>query len=246
MYARAKYLPAGDKGLVVEFGNSISKDINIKVRSFALAIDNAGIPGLLEYIPSYRSLLIIYDPLTWEFKLLVNRLKQLEDNLSMMQFPNPQIYCLPVAYGGEYGPDLYFICEHTGLKKEDVIKIHSGVDYLIYMLGFTPGFPYLGGMDERIAAPRLNSPRGKISAGSVGIAGSQTGIYPIESPGGWRIIGRTPVKLFDPDNERPVLLNAGDYVRFYPVSVDEYYQIARAVEKGEYNVYVIECAAREE
>jgi KipI family sensor histidine kinase inhibitor len=246
MYERAKYLPAGDKGLVVEFGNSISKDVNHRVRSFALALDNAGIPGIMEYVPSYRSLLIIYDPLEWGMDLLVTRLKQLEDKLPLMRFSNPKIYHLPVFYGGDKGPDLNFICQYTGLDEEDIIKIHTGVNYLIYMIGFTPGFPYLGGMDERIAAPRLDNPRSRIPAGSVGIAGSQTGIYPMESPGGWRLIGRTPVKLFNPENREPVLLNAGDYVRFFPVSRCEYQEISEKVEKGEYNIKVSECTAGEE
>jgi len=236
MYKRAKYLPAGDKGLVVEFGNTIARDINYKVRSFALAIDSADIPGIVEYIPSYRSLLILYEPLIWNVDQLVDQLQELENDLALMDFPNPKVYYLPVAYGGDLGPDLNFLSEYAGLTREDVVRIHTGVEYLIYMLGFTPGFPYLGGMDGQIAAPRLDTPRGKIPAGSVGIAGSQTGIYPVESTGGWRLIGRTPVKLFNPREEKPVLLNAGDYVRFYEITWEEYCRIAEEVKKGEFRV----------
>lgn len=246
MYERAKYLPAGDKGLVVEFGNAISPEINNKVRSFALALENAAISGLVEYIPTYRSLLILYDPLVWKPDLLVARLRELETSLASMKLPNPNIYYLPVSYGGEFGPDFPFVCQYTGLTREDVVKIHTGGKYLIYMLGFTPGFPYLGGMDERISVPRLDTPRIKIPAGSVGIAGNQTGIYPVESPGGWRIIGRTPVKLFEPLSKKPVLLNAGDYVCFFEVTLEEYRQIAEEIEKGEYTVKISEYAGEEE
>ncbi|SFR13204.1 5-oxoprolinase subunit PxpB [Desulfoscipio geothermicus] len=238
MYERAKYLPAGDQGLVVEFGNDISPELNNKVRSFAFALDCTGIPGLAEYIPTYRSILVIYDPMVWKFESLVTRLRELEGSLASMKLPQPRIYHIPVVYGGEFGPDLPFVCRYTGLTEEEVVEIHTTTKYLIYMLGFTPGFPYLGGMDDKIAAPRLDTPRTSIPAGSVGIAGRQTGIYPVESPGGWRIIGCTPIKLFQPFNKRPVLFNAGDYIRFFEVTPGEYRRIARAVEKGEYPVKV--------
>ncbi|MFZ5627291.1 MAG: 5-oxoprolinase subunit PxpB [Bacillota bacterium] len=236
MYDKARFLPAGDKGVVVEFGNSISKEINKKIRSLMLAIEQAELPGIMELIPTYRSLLVLYDPLTWKYSDLILQLEKIEANLGSLKLPEPQVTLLPVVYGGEYGPDLNFVSEHAKLTPEEVIKIHTGTDYLIYMLGFTPGFPYLGGMDERIATPRLQTPRTKIPAGSVGIAGSQTGVYPIESPGGWQIIGRTPVKFFDPAREKPVLLQAGNYVRFYQITSEEYQEIAQLVEKGLYIV----------
>ena len=129
-----------------------------------------------------------------------------------------KVYEIPVCYGGEYGPDLENIAEHAGLSVEEVIKIHSSRDYLIYMLGFLPGFCYLGGLDERIHTPRLANPRIKISAGSVGIGGSQTGIYPLDSPGGWQLMGMTPVKTYDPEREVPILVEAGDYIRLYSSS----------------------------
>ncbi|GAW27611.1 MULTISPECIES: 5-oxoprolinase subunit PxpB [unclassified Carboxydocella] len=236
MYDKARFLPAGDKGVVVEFGNSISKEINKKIRSLMLAIEQAELPGIMELIPTYRSLLVLYEPLAWKYGDLILQLEKIEANLGSLKLPEPQVILLPVVYGGEYGPDLNFVSEHAKLTPEEVIKIHTGTDYLIYMLGFTPGFPYLGGMDERIATPRLQTPRTKIPAGSVGIAGSQTGVYPIESPGGWQIIGRTPVKLFDPAREKPVLLQAGNYVRFYQITPEEYQEIAQLVEKGQYIV----------
>jgi KipI family sensor histidine kinase inhibitor len=145
---------------------------------------------------------------------------------------------IPVCYGGEYGPDLERIAAHAGLSTSEVIRIHSGRDYLIYMMGFLPGFCYLGGLDERIHTPRLSSPRLRIPAGSVGIGGSQTGIYPMDSPGGWQLMGMTPVKTYDPARETPILVEAGDYIRFVPVSEAEYFDIKAAVDAGTYQVRV--------
>jgi len=135
---------------------------------------------------------------------------------------------IPVVYGGEYGPDLESLAKLHDMTPEQVIEIHSGKDYLIYMLGFTPGFPYLGGMDPKIATPRLKTPRTKIPAGSVGIAGEQTGFYPLDSPGGWQLIGRTPLALFDPEREAPFLLSAGEYVRFCPIPEDRFEEIRKS------------------
>ena len=245
MYERARYLPAGDKGLVVEFGNSISLEINHKVRCFAVALEKASISGLVEYIPTYRSLLIFYDPLIWHPHLLATRLQDLERSLTSVKLPPPDVYHLPVAYGGAMGPDLPFVCRHTGLNRDDVISIHTSATYLVYMLGFTPGFTYLGGMDERIAAPRLDTPRLSVPAGAVGIAGNQTGIYPVESPGGWQIIGRTPVKLFQPLSNKPVLLNAGDHICFFEVTLEEYTELAGQIEQGRYNVKISRITTEE-
>lgn len=139
--------------------------------------------------------------------------------------PSRKKVIIPVCYGGEYGPDLEFVSQYTGLSEEEVVKIHTACTYRVYMLGFLPGFPYLGGMDERIAAPRLETPRTRIPAGSVGIAGSQTGFYPMESPGGWRIIGRTPIKAFDPFSDNPFLLAPGDLVQFRAIGQEEYQKI---------------------
>ena len=135
---------------------------------------------------------------------------------------------IPVCYEDPYAPDLTDVCTLTKLSREEVIAIHTGTDYPIYMLGFLPGFPYLGNMDPRIEAPRLDSPRTRIPAGSVGIGGKQTGIYPLDSPGGWRLIGQTPVKVYDPERSEPILYQAGDYIRFYPVTAQEYAVIAAA------------------
>ena len=151
-----------------------------------------------------------------------------------------KVFEIPVCYGGEFGPDIATIAEHAGLSEQEVIELHSSRDYLIYMLGFLPGFCYLGGLDERIFTPRLASPRLKIDAGSVGIGGSQTGIYPLDSPGGWQLMGKTPVKTYDPDREVPILFEAGNYIRFVPVSEEEFYRIKELVDKNEYQVVVHE------
>ena len=149
-----------------------------------------------------------------------------------------KIYEIPVCYGGEYGPDLEFVAKNADISVEEVIKIHSSKDYLIYMLGFLPGFSYLGGLDEKIHTPRLANPRIKIPAGSVGIGGAQTGIYPLESPGGWQLIGKTPVKTYNPDRKVPILFEAGDYIRFVPISQEEFEKIEKEVNEDKYECVV--------
>jgi inhibitor of KinA len=217
-----RYLPAGDAALVVEFGDRIDEAINRRVHLLAHVLAQDPVPGLGEALPTYRSLLVHYDPLHLGYddvaRLVRDRLQEMEDVL----LPQPRLVEVPTLYGGEFGPDIAFVARHNGISVEEVIRIHSGVDYPVYMLGFTPGFPYLGGVAAAIAAPRLQTPRPRVPAGSVGIAGQQTGIYPIESPGGWRIIGRTPLALFDPYRDPPALLAAGDRVRFLPISEAEY------------------------
>lgn len=236
MYRRPRFLPAGDKALSVELGNSISPEINRRVRDLFLATENQGIPGIVDLVPTYRSLLVYYDPLRLPLPELEERLAALEHHLDQAAVKPPRVVEIPTLYGGEYGPDLGLVAEHNGLSPEEVIQIHSGADYLVYAMGFTAGFPYLGGMSERIATPRLQTPRTVIPAGSVGIAERQTGIYPVESPGGWQLIGRTPVQLFDPGRDPPVLMEAGDYVRFLPITEDAYHDIQRQVRAGSYQV----------
>ncbi|SNS64643.1 sensor histidine kinase inhibitor, KipI family [Anaerovirgula multivorans] len=235
MYDETKYLIAGDKALVMEFGNSISEEVNNKIRSMAAAIETKNIKGIVELVPTYRSLMIHYHPLEISYNKLMDTLNELENQLETIELPAPQIIEIPTLYGGEYGPDIENVAKHNQLTVEEVIKIHTSSEYLIYMLGFTPGFPYLGGMDSKIATPRLESPRTKINAGSVGIAGGQTGIYPIDSPGGWQLIGRTPIPLYDPRRETPILLKAGNYIVFKSIGANEYKEIEEAVKKGTYH-----------
>lgn len=217
-----RYLPAGDAAVVVEFGDQIDEVVNRRVHVLARALAQAPIPGLGNAVPTYRSLLVHYDPLQLGYddvvRLMRDRLLKTEDVL----LPQPRVVEVPTLYGGEFGPDIEFVARHNGISVEDVIRIHSGVGYPVYMLGFTPGFPYLGGVAAAIATTRLETPRPRVPAGSVGIAGRQTGVYPIESPGGWRIIGRTPLALFDPYRHPPALLAAGDRVRFVPISAAEF------------------------
>lgn len=225
---KTRYLLSGDKAVVAEFGNEISEDINKKVISFMRAIEISNLKGIVtEMVPTYRSLMISYNPLKIDFDSLIESLKKIENNLESIELPKPKIHEIPVCYDKVFGIDIENVASHNNLTVNDVIKIHTSRDYLIYMLGFTPGFPYLGGMDERIATPRLEIPRTKIYAGSVGIAGSQTGVYPIDSPGGWQIIGRTPLKLYDEKREEQILLRAGDFIKFVPITLDEFIEIEK-------------------
>lgn len=239
MYGKARFLPAGDKALVVEFGNEINPQINRRVRNLYLAVRKSRPEGIGELVPTYRSLLVYYDPVKISSRALEEHLRKLETGMADFEIPGPKITLLPVVYGGQYGPDLGDVAEQNKLTQEEVVKIHTQRDYLIYMLGFTPGFPYLGGMSRKIATPRLMVPRTRIEAGSVGIADQQTGVYPIDSPGGWRIIGRTPVKLYDPHSEQPVLLSPGDYLRFEAVEEEDYIRIQKEIEDGTYRVQAL-------
>ena len=217
-----KIIPGGDGTLVVEFGDAISEEINDRVHALAAWLRAEKAEGITEVVPTFRSLMICYDVKKIRFaklKALIERFNP--DNAALAQ-GGSRVWQIPCCYAEEYAPDLADMAALLGLSREEIIAIHSGTDYKIYMLGFLPGFVYLGGMDDRIAAPRLTSPRLSIPEGSVAIGGSQTGVYPIASPGGWRIIGSTPVKFYDPQREQPILCTAGDYIRFVPVSKEQY------------------------
>ena len=227
----------GDTSVAVVFGNEISIDINTKIRAFDEALAEEQIDGVYETVPTYCSLTIHYAPERIRYEELKERLEALLAVSHKAQKLNTIVMEIPVVYGGEYGPDLETVAAHNGMSPEDVIRIHSGAEYLIYMLGFTPGFSYMGGMDESIATPRLKTPRVLIPAGSVGIAGKQTGIYPIDSPGGWQLIGRTPVKLYDAHRDTPILLDAGLHVKFIPIDEAEYKRIETRIEQGRYHCH---------
>ena len=229
-----RYLVSGDCAVTVEFGNEISPEINRKIRAFKIALEKEQIEGIVETVPTYRSLLVVYKPEVIRFSALTEKFEQILSSMGSIQIPPPTVIEIPVLYGGEMGPDLANVAEHNGLTEEEVVKIHSSEEYLIYMLGFIAGFPYLGGMDKRIATPRLKSPRVKIEGGSVGIAGEQTGIYPVASPGGWQLIGRTPLKLYDSEREKPVLLESGQYIKFRSVTEKEYREIEKQVADNTY------------
>lgn len=237
IYDKPRFFPAGDLALVAELGDAISPEINRRVRSLTDALEQGSIPGVFDFLPTYRSVLVYYDPLLVTSGEVEDGIERLFQTAVATDTGKRHVVHIPTLYGGEMGPDISFVAEHSGLDQQQVISIHSGTDYLVYMMGFSPGFAYLGGLDERLATPRLQSPRTEIPPGAVGIAETQTGVYPVASPGGWQLIGRTPLKLFDPARERPVLLSAGDYVRFVSLeSRQAYDDILRQVEAGEYQV----------
>ncbi len=232
-----KFLLTGDTSVVVEFGNAISTEINARIRAFKIALSQSGVQGIVETVSTYRSLSVHYRPEVIGHEELIAHMQNLLENLGNIDIPPAKVTEIPVIYGGEYGPDIDFVAEHNNKSVEDVIRIHTSQEYLIYMLGFAPGFPYLGGMSKEIATPRLTSPRVKIPAGSVGIAGEQTGAYPFDSPGGWQLIGRTPLRLYDAERPSPILLTPGDYVKFVSVSAEEYAQILADVNRGAYEYH---------
>lgn len=216
-----RYVALGDAAVIAEFGNEISPEINDAVLGFQSALHARGIPGVLESYSSYCALTIQYDPQIITYDDLVARLPEAEKK-ERETSRNVQVFEIPVCYGGEYGPDIEHVAQANGLSVSEVIDIHSSGLYPLYMLGFMPGFAYLGGLDQRLHTPRLESPRLRVDAGSVGIAGAQTGIYAIESPGGWQIIGRTPKTLVDFSAEKPVLYEPGDSIRFIPISPKDF------------------------
>lgn len=207
---------------MMEFGGGISPEIHKRVRAMLLTLDRHPLPGVLEYLPAYRSITLLYDPLLTSFRQVRAGLVELHRQSDDIVLPVPEVVELPVCYGGSFGPDLGFVATSHNLSAEEVIGLHCRPDYLVYMLGFSPGFPFLGGLPEQLHTPRLASPRKMVPAGSVGIANGQTGVYPIASPGGWQLIGRTPVSLFDPDRDRPFLCSAGNILKFKPIGEDEY------------------------
>lgn len=231
-----KILPFGESAILIEFGKGIHPEIHRRVNVLTEYLDAHSLPGMIEYVSAFSSVTIFYDPLTVKklyaeklggetalaFEILAPLLTEIIAALGNGVHDTPRIVEIPVCYGGEFGPDLEYVAEYNHLTVDEVIRIHASGQYLVYMIGFAPGFPYLGGMPEAIATPRRQSPRMSIPAGSVGIAGMQTGVYPIATPGGWQLIGNTPLELFRPQDNPPSLLRSGDHIRFYPISRKEY------------------------
>jgi inhibitor of KinA len=225
-------LPLGDSAVIVRLGTSIDEQINRIVMNVSRALEERPFAGLIECVPSFVSVAIHYDPLVVKksragaehqhatiFDTVCARVQAyLTKEQLLASNQAVRTIEIPVCYGGEYGPDLSLVAKLNGLTEEEVIAIHAEGHYLVHMLGFAPGFPYLGGMSERIAAPRHQTPRTIIPKGSVGIAGKQTGVYSVATPGGWQLIGRTPLALFCPQDEIPSLLRPGDSVKFKPIT----------------------------
>ena len=222
-----RIIPASDSAVLIEFGDSIDYAINARVYKLQSEIERSEIKDAVqEFIPSYRSLLVEYDVGKLSYGEMRDAVSEMAENMrtdeGSIVGTDQDAHQIPVAYGGDLGPDLETVAEHASLSVDEVIAIHSGTDYHVFMLGFAPGFPYLGGMDERIACPRLATPRTLVPAGSVGIAEAQTGVYPNASPGGWQLIGRTPIALFDADADPPAAMLPGTKVNFVPISHEEY------------------------
>lgn len=219
---KAEFFPAGDSHLLVRLGHEISEQTNNLVLVLAAGLAEKPLPGVVECVPSYCELLLAYDSARVSFRMLCRLLERRLGRLSQVPLPEGRRLDIPVRYGGSRGPDLDQLALRAGISPDETVRLHSSVEYRVFMLGFAPGFSYLGGLDSRLHCPRRAEPRLRVAAGSVGIAGSQTGIYSLASPGGWRIIGQTPLALFSPGREKPFLLAPGDRVRFRAVSEAEY------------------------
>lgn len=230
--ADSRIKPLGDTALRIQLGEGIDPELNRRVRVACAALERAALPGVVEWVPSYTAVTVHYQPHVVRFQDLCRQVEAAIAADEAAPLPAGKVVTLPVLYGGEQGPDLGFVAEHHRLSVEEVIALHSKPEYLVYMIGFAPGFPYLGGLPEQLATPRLEKPRLSVPKGSVGIGGSQTGVYSVASPGGWRLIGRTPVALYDPKRNPPALLEAGDRLRFRPVGAAEYAEIDASVRKG--------------
>lgn len=222
--------PVGACGALAVLGSQISETTGARVAALERAVHRAHIAGITETVPAFASLLVRYDPLRADYDGVSAELRRLAGDIAAVNAQAGRTVDVPVCYGGAYGEDLPAVARHAGLSEEEVIRLHSGRTYRIYMLGFLPGFPYLGGLDERLFTPRRETPRTRIPAGSVGIGGQQTGIYPMESPGGWQLIGRTPLCLFAPGRDLPYA--AGDSIRFVPIDAREFEQIAAREREG--------------
>ena len=211
----------GDRSLLVELGDEISPSVNQRVQELFTAMDMHPVDGVRELVPSYRSLLVIYDPLNISPADLEHTIRDTYHNLDQAELPEPRTIDIPIVYGGEQGPDLESVAQYHHITPQEVIDYHTRPTYRVYMIGFTPGYPYLGEVPDAISTPRRETPRILVPQGSVGIAQKQTGIYSVDSPGGWQIIGWTPVNLFDPQAQPPSLLMMGDRVRFQAISAQD-------------------------
>lgn len=223
---RPRIVPVGDSAILIELGETVDPAINAAVLALDAAIARLALPGVVELVPTYRSLLVHYDPERVDGVELLRRLAAL-DLARPAPRPEGRLWTVPVAYGGEYGIDLEAVAARHGLTPEEVVALHTAPIYRVYMVGFIPGFTYLGGLDPRLHTPRRDDPRAKTPAGSVSIGGVQAGIASLEAPSGWHLLGRTPVRTFDPEREPAFLLEPGDRVRFRPIDAATFVELDR-------------------
>ena len=232
--------PMGDSAIHLTIGAEISVAINEKIMTLLSKIQEQSWVGIRELVPSYNTLVIHFDPFAINHEEIRSRLAILIKSQLGIEQRAGRLVVIPTCYGGGFGPDLESVSELTGISSNAVIEMHCGTDYRVYALGFSPGFPYLGGMDDRLFCPRLDSPRVEVPGGSVAIAETQTGVYPSSSPGGWRLIGNTPITLFDPHRDPPCFYRPGDYVRFVPIGAEQFDQIKDDVNCGRYEMEIID------
>jgi KipI family sensor histidine kinase inhibitor len=218
----------------VELGEEISAEVNTRVRALEYLVDQKALPGVVETVPSYRSLLVYYDPSVVGYDALCAQLAALAEQATTTAMPPAREVEVPCCYEGELGTDLEAAAARLGLSVDDLVRLHAGAEYLVYFIGFTPGLPYMTGAPARLTIPRLDTPRVKVPAGSVAIGGTQCCIYSVESPGGFWLLGRTPVRLYDPDAAEPILLRPGDRVRFHQIDRREFDDVAARVAAGRF------------
>jgi inhibitor of KinA len=226
--AGARFEPASDQSLLISFGEKITVAANEGVRKLLRLLEQEPIPGVRNLHPAYCSLLVKFDALKWRHEELEAKLRKYLVRLDKVKMTEPRHVEIPVCYGGEFGPDLDEVAALQGITADRVIELHASATYLVYFLGFVPGFAYLGELPRELITPRLATPRKKVPRGSVGIAGNQTGVYPFETPGGWRLLGRTPVAMFRTDRDGLSLVSIGDRVRFVPVTREQFAAVGRA------------------
>lgn len=223
------FSPLGDRAVLITLGDSIDEATHRRVRAVTARIDAEPPPGFVDRVPAFASIAVHYEPTHVEasddqspYDVFVEHLRRLLAEVRDDLLPPPRIVEIPVCYGGDLGPDIDDVARQHGITAQEVVDMHASGDYLVYMVGFMPGFAYLGGLSPRLATPRRQTPRTAVPAGSVGIGGEQTGVYPLVSPGGWNLIGRTPLRIFDIGREEAALLATGDRVRFRPITIDEF------------------------
>jgi len=229
-----RFLPAGDLAVSVELGEEISVEINTRVRALEFLIDQKGVPGVVETVPTYRALLVYYDPSIVGYEALCAQLATLAEQATTTAMPPAREVELPCCYEGELGPDLEAAAARLELPVDELVRLHAGAEYVVYFIGFAPGLPYMTGGPARLTIPRLDTPRVKVPAGSVAIGGTQCCVYSVESPGGFWLLGRTPARLYDPAAAEPILLKPGDRVRFRRIERREFDDIAARVAAGRF------------